>query len=134
MLRTAQATKYTLCSSTEYIKNACPHFDLLTDIFGQRKSVGSPLIYESQDDVEHLIEHCDPNFEEQVVEVAQDYVLETPNRSPTRTLEVATLLGTLNSTHSKSRRRKCSSNPMENLRVIQLKKLEVELQKLELEN
>ncbi|XP_017463959.1 PREDICTED: uncharacterized protein LOC108357386, partial [Rhagoletis zephyria] len=120
-------------SVKEYINNLCPHFDLLTDIFGQRKNVTTPFIYESEDDVEYLVEHLDPNLDEQFVEVEPDYVLVTPNTSPTYTPEIPSPLSSLNSTQPKSKRRKRNSNPMENLIVIQEKKLEVELQKLELE-
>ncbi|XP_067634998.1 uncharacterized protein [Eurosta solidaginis] len=49
-------------SVTAYIQKLCPNFDLLADIFGQRKNVSPPLIFDSQIDTQMTIDPFLLNF------------------------------------------------------------------------
>lgn len=121
-------------SVAQYINKTCPHFDLLADIFGQRKNVSPPFIYDSHTDVEFLSEYCDSISYDVVIESGQDSVLEASPRGQTSTPEPLTPISSLDCNQRKRKQKKiCNSNPFNNLLQIQEKKLELEVQKLELE-
>ncbi|XP_067633655.1 uncharacterized protein [Eurosta solidaginis] len=98
-------------SVTAYIQKICPNFDMLADIFGQRKNVSPPFIFDSQIDTQMTIDHSYLISYVTDTEPEQDYVFEPVARSQTSTPEPLCLQSSVDLTQHKQNRM-CNAKPV----------------------
>ena len=122
-------------SVQEYIKKICPHWDLLENIFHQRKNINPCIIFESRSEEDFLSEspqghqrkeNLTNSFNNNDFELLED-LAETSCSSARRCpLHHTAYVQVLN-------RKKVSENQINSLLLIQEKKLKFEKEKFELE-
>ena len=117
-------------SVQEYIKKICPHWDLLENIFHQRKNIN--IIFESSSEVDFLSdspqvhqheENLTNSFNNNDFELLEDLAETSCSSAPP-------VSSTPHSIRSRINRKKVSENPINSLLLIQEKKLKFEKRSL----